>query len=259
MRISNKEIGDVVRYIENHKYIRIEDKISEFNDVMAEIGWVKEVVPDMKILEIGTGIGWLPIICKMKCLCCKGIEISPQLVEFSRNFGRENGVEPDIELGNIEDCDIGESTYDVILALSSFEHVEKWQEGLRKVYRALKPGGVFYFISSNKFSLKSGEYDFPLYGWLPNSLRYKLRIARQGPDIMELGIDFNQFTYFQLRRFFSRLGFSRIYDRIDIVNALGFTQPTSKKRLFLKMAQRSGVLRNLILLFLGTTNFICVK
>jgi hypothetical protein len=33
----------------------------------------------------------------------------------------------------------------------------------------------------NKFSLKSGEYAFPLYGWLPNSLRYKLRIAGQGP------------------------------------------------------------------------------
>jgi hypothetical protein len=46
-----------------------------------------------------------------------------------------------------------------------------------------------------------------------------------GADIMELGIDFNQFTYFQLRRFFSR-DFSRVYDRIDIVNALGFRQPT---------------------------------
>ena len=104
--------------------------------MMEEIGWVKEVVPDMKILEIGTGIGWLPIICKMKGLSCKGIEISPQLVEYGRQFGRYNGVEPDIELGNIEDCDIDEATYHVIFAFSVFEHVKHWQGCLHKIYRA---------------------------------------------------------------------------------------------------------------------------
>jgi len=259
MRISNKKLGDVVRYIKNHEHIKISDKIAEFDDLMARISCFKDVGPETKMLEIGTGIGWLLIISKMKGLSCKGIEISPDLVEFGRQLGRENKVEPDIELGNIEECDIGESAYDVVFALSSFEHVERWQEGLRKVYRALKPGGVFYFTSTNKFSLSSGEYSFPLYGWLPNSVRYRLRKARQGPDIMELGIDYNQFTYFQLRRFFRRLGFSRVYDRVDIYQTAGFRRPSVSKRWLLKIAKCSGVLRNLMLLFDGTTYFICVK
>lgn len=259
MRISDRELNDVVRYIENHKHIKVADKLGEFEDLMSRIRPFKEIGPDTRILEIGTGTGWLPTLCKMKGLQCRGLEISPQLVEYGRELGRENNVETDIELGNIEDCDVGESVYDVILALSVFEHVEHWQEGLRKIYRALKPGGVFYFISTNKFSPKSGEYSFPLYGWMPNFMRYRLRIMCQGPDIMELGIDFHQYTYPQLRRFFTGLGYTQVFDRIDIVQASGFRKSSGKKQLLLKAARRSRLLRNLVLLPVSTTNFICLK
>ncbi|MGA2770181.1 MAG: hypothetical protein ABSG26_05135 [Bryobacteraceae bacterium] len=61
--------------------------------------------------------------------------------------------------------------------------------------RTAAPGIEFSFVSS--------EYrGVPLYGWLPNALRYRLRVAVHAPDIMKLGIDFNQFTYFGLRRVF---------------------------------------------------------
>ncbi len=36
---------------------------------------------------------------------------------------------PDICLGNIEEKDIGLSRYDIIIALSTFEHEEHWQKG----------------------------------------------------------------------------------------------------------------------------------
>ena len=35
---------------------------------------------------------------------------------------------------------------------------------------------------------------------------------------MKNGIDFNQFTYFQLRRAFRKLGFSEVMDRVDILD-----------------------------------------
>ena len=73
-----------------------------------------------------------------------------------------------------------------------------------------------FFESTNKFSFTSGEYDYPFYGWIPNRLRYKFRIAKQGPDIMKLGVDFHQFSHPGLRREFKRAGFSRILDRVDI-------------------------------------------
>ena len=134
--------------------------------------------------EIGTGTGWFPLLCKKNGLNCKGLEISPQLIEYAREVGRTYGIEPDIELGNLENTDLGRSTYDVIIASSVFEHVEYWQQGLKKIYDALTLGGVLFFESTNKFSFTSGEYTaVPLYGWLPNAARYKLRKMVHGEDI----------------------------------------------------------------------------
>ena len=136
-------------------------------------------------------MGWFPILCKANGLQCKGLEISPQLIKAAIELGAENGIEPDIELGNVEETDIGTGQYDVIVASSVFEHVERWRDGLKRIYQALRPGGVLFFESSNKFSLKPTEYPIPFYGALPDRMRYRLRIMAQGPEIMKLGIDFN--------------------------------------------------------------------
>src|SRR5262249_22022226 len=157
-----------------------------------------------------------------------------------KETGRQHGLEPDIEQGNVEQTDIGDSLYDAIYANSVFEHIEHWPIALRRIYRALKPGGFFFFTSTNKFSFTSDEYSTPFYGWLPNRWRYRLRVARQGPDIMKLGIDFNQFTYPQLRRAFREVGFLRFYDRIELVDTDRFT---SWRKALLNLGKRSRLVR----------------
>lgn len=259
MKIYYEKLSDVIRYIENHKHIKLEDKEPEFEAILKCINRFKPINQNTKILEVGTGIGWFPILCKKKGISCKGLEISPHLIEYARHFGRKYGIEPDIELGNIEVTDIGISRYDVIIASSVFEHVEHWQKGMQRIFAALKPGGLFYFYSTNKFSLVSGEYNFPLYGWLPNSWRYRLRISRQGPDIMKLGIDFNQFTYFGLRRFFKDLGFSLVLDRIEFLDPNNLNDPKLWKKIVIKILKQVNFLKNLILFFSPGTFFICIK
>jgi SAM-dependent methyltransferase len=259
MRIHEQELTDVSRYVDSHKHVKLEDKQPEYELYLKRVTKFKEIGPETRILEVGTGTGWFPILCKKNGLQCKGLEISPQLVEYAREYGRSSGVEPDIELGNVEETDLGEAEYDVIIASSVFEHVEDWRTGLRNIHRALKPGGLFYFFSTNKFCPRSGEYRFPLYGWLPNSLRFKLRVWRQGPDIMKLGIDFNQFTPCQLRRFFRKLGFTRIYDRFDITGPGNLRNPKPLKRAIVTACQRFRPLRELALWFLSGNMFVCVK
>ncbi len=259
MRVYNEELTDVTRYLENHKHIKIEEKIPDFERIITEIAPYHTIGPDTKILEIGTGTGWFPIICTMRNINCKGLEISPQLVEYGKMYGRSNGVDPDIELGNIEDADLGENQYDVVIALSVFEHVEDWKSGLRKVYSALKPGGVLYFNSTNKYCPRSGEYPMLFYSWMPNWMRYRFRIMRQGPDIMKLGIDFNQFTSAMLRREFKKIGFKQIHDRLDILSPDKLRKPSKFKRIYLRISKRSKIFKYIALLFVNTTNFVCVK
>jgi hypothetical protein len=146
----------------------------------------------------------------------------------------------------------------MIFANSIFEHVEHWQKGVQRCFDALKFDGLLGFNSTNKFSFRSGEYDFPLYGWLPNSWRYRLRKARQGEDIMKWGIDFHQFTYPQLRRFFKKIGFSVVMDRIDILDANHLNNPTLQKKIILKIL-KDYKLKHLYLTFASGTYFICIK
>ncbi|CAB1058165.1 hypothetical protein D1BOALGB6SA_2921 [Olavius sp. associated proteobacterium Delta 1] len=259
MKIYKEELSDVTRYIQNHKHFKLDHYEDSFKQLMKLIKKFKTIDHKTKILEIGTGTGWFPVLCNMQGICCRGLEISPYLVDYAKNFGKTYGIKADIELGNIEETDIGDLKYDIIIASSVFEHVEHWQEGLKKAFKALKPKGLLYFYSTNKFSFKSGEYDFPLYGWMPNNWRYRLRISRQGDDIMKLGIDFNQFTHFQLESFFKKLGFSIVLDRLGLIDADIISKHRLIKRIILQILRSCKLFKQLFLIFKPSTLFICVK
>jgi hypothetical protein len=50
------------------------------------------------------------------------------------------------------------------------------------------------------------------------------------PDVMKLGIDFNQFRYPLLRRELRRVGFKKIFDRIERIDASDIKGPLKKAR-----------------------------
>jgi cyclopropane fatty-acyl-phospholipid synthase-like methyltransferase len=257
MKIHNEPLSDVDRYIEGHKSISLEEKEPHYRNILRAVKRYRSIDGSSRLLEIGTGMGWLPILCKKDGLQCKGLEISPQLIEFAKQWGAQCGIDPDIELGNIEDMDIGHERYDAIIASNVFEHVERWRDGIAKVYRALKPGGIVFFESTNKFSFTSGEYDFPLYGWLPDQMRYRLRIARQGADIMKLGIDFHQFRHGLLRREFKKAGFSKILDRVQMADENHVS--THWKKVVVRISKSFPPAKALSLTFADATRFICIK
>ena len=260
MKIPQQDNTHITRYIRTRRRIRLEDREEMFRDKMRLINMFHKVDENSNILEVGSGTGWFAIYCKMKGISCKGLEISPQLVEYAMEWGREYDIEPDIELANIETTDIGKDVYDAVFANSVFEHVEDWEEGIRRIYEALKPGGVMYFLSTNKFSFTSGEYPtVPLYGWMPNELRYYIRRTFQDHDIMELGIDFHQFTYPGLRRAFKKVGFSQVLDPIQMFDPNNLNNPRAWKKVTLHVLKRVSPFKHIVLTFVPVTTFICVK
>jgi len=128
---------------------------------------------------------------------------------------------------------------------------------LERIYAGLKPGGALLFISTNKFFIGHNEYPWAFYGWLPNWLRYRFRIWKAGPEIMKLGIDFNQFRHSQLRRAFREAGFRRILDRIDLLSPEEVA--SSMKRRALRICKALGPAGKLALTFADATLFVCVK
>lgn len=249
----------IEKFLSEQRKLQLEDFKPQFESLFKRIRKFKGIQRDTKILEVGTGIGWLPILCKEQGMDCEGLDICPQFVDYAYEFGRRYGIEPNIKLGNIEEEEIGQSRYDIIISLSTFEHVEHWQKGLRKIYKALKPGDLFYFYSTNRFSLRSGEFNMPFYGWLPDKWRYRIRIARSGEEIMKLGIDFNQFNHFQLKRFFEKLGFKYIFDMFDIIDPNDLIKRDWWKIAILRLSRHMKIIKYLGLIFASGTTFICLK
>lgn len=251
----HSDLSDVSRYLASKKHLRLEDMQPDYEAHIKAVSQFLPITPASRMIEVGTGTGWFPLLCEKNGLQCEGLEISSQLIQHAVEWGAGYNLHPNIRLGNIEDQGIGENLYDVVWSNSVFEHIEKWRLALDRIYAALKPGGALFFISTNKFRFKSSEYDFPLYDWLPDRMRYDLRIARQGPDIMKLGIDFNQFRYPQLRRVFRETGFTRLYDRIDVSHVEG----DGLKPRLVRLARANPVMREIILTFCDATVFVCVK
>jgi len=259
MHVHCEDLPDVARYIEQHADIAFEDQKPTIEGIIDTVRKYKSLDSKTRILEIGVGSGWLQVYCKKQGLQIHGLEISAQLAAFAKEVGQKYGTELDIEVGNIEMTDIGVAEHDVIIASSVFEHVEDWQRGVKKIYKHLRPGGAFFFSATNKFSFTSGEYSFPLYGWMPNSWRYRLRRARQGEDIMKLGIDFHQFTYPQLRRAFKRTGFSTVLDLVDYKDVSQMRSRQLWKKKVFGLMKTHKPLKHLYLTFATSTYFICVK
>jgi 2-polyprenyl-3-methyl-5-hydroxy-6-metoxy-1,4-benzoquinol methylase len=258
MESHEEHLSDIERYIRNHDTIPLSDKLPHFENLLRYIRPFVEVGPNLEMLEVGTGMGWVPALAKQRGLRLRGLEISPVLAEAARQYGLKHGVELDIIVGNMETYELGENEYDVIIANSVFEHVEHWEIGLRRLHRALKPGGILFFESTNKFSVTSGEYPpMPFYGVLPDALRYRFRMLIHGRDIMKNGIDFHQFTYPLLRQAFRQAGFSRYYDRVELVNPAEVSSPL--RRRVLEWCKNSRIIKEIVLTFFESTTFICVK
>ena len=88
-------------------------------------------------------------------------------------------------------------------------------------------------------------------------MRYSLRKAMQGPDIMKLGIDFNQFRHSQLRREFQKAGFRQIYDRVQMADDSAVS--TGFRRKVVRWSRKLPPVKAVALTFCEATRFICLK
>ena len=145
-KLRTRTLGRNPLYRTEAQHLRLEDHEAEYQRYLRSVRRWHPLDASTRMLEIGTGTGWFPLLCKRDGLSCKGLEISPQLVEYARQFGRSHGIESDIELGNAEENEIGAEEYDVIFAQSVFEHIEHWERAAERIYRRAAAGRFVYLL-----------------------------------------------------------------------------------------------------------------
>jgi SAM-dependent methyltransferase len=226
--------------------------------ILRDVERIRPLPPPARVFEIGVGTGWLLADLAERGYVCAGIELNQWNREYAAAMLRDRGIEADIADGSIESAEMGDGVYDLVVAESVFEHVPDYRAALDRIYRSLKPGGLFHMSSTNKFSPVSGEFTrLPFYGWLPRNLRLMVR-RRAGDQVTAdtAFFDWNQFTYRGLRRSLKQAGFTQVYDRFDLLEP---ADKAGSKRLLISLYKRWPALKSPLLAFDFNTGFCCVK
>ena len=100
--------------------------------------------PDMKVLEFGCGTGSTAIAHAPYVKHIHAIDISSKMIEIAQAKADAINVENvTFEQATIEEFSASDQTLDAVLGLSILHLVENKEEVIAKVYKMLKPGGLF--------------------------------------------------------------------------------------------------------------------
>ena len=98
----------------------------------------------MEVLEFGCGTGSTALLHAPFVKRILATDISAKMIEIAGGKAQEQGVD-NVEFvqSTIEELRVDDGAWDVVLGLSILHLVEDKDAVLAKVFRALKPGGVF--------------------------------------------------------------------------------------------------------------------
>ena len=113
------------------------------------------------VLDVGCDVGQLLLTLKARGIPASGIEVSPTAVERCRARGL------DVTQGTVEEVDLPESGYRTITLSHVLEHFSDPVGVLKKLWRALEPGGRIVIAVPNHLSLVARVFGAHWHGWDP--------------------------------------------------------------------------------------------
>lgn len=143
-----------------------------------DIKWRKKVVTIVKsnnpdsILDIATGTGDLAInLAETNASKIIGLDISSGMLEIGKDKVKKKNLESKIDmiLGDSENMPFEDNTFDAITVAFGVRNFETLENGLKEIYRVLKPNGTFVILETSmpdKTPYKQG-YNFYTKNILP--------------------------------------------------------------------------------------------
>jgi ubiquinone/menaquinone biosynthesis C-methylase UbiE len=136
----------------------------------AVVDEVLTVVSSGKILDVGTGPGYLPfeIARKAPALEIVGIDLSGGMVELARKTAVKNGVARRVsfQVANASSLPFEDKTFDMVVSTLSLHHWSTPAADLKEICRVLKDGGIAYIYDFRKDIADNVRADVrKKYGW----------------------------------------------------------------------------------------------
>lgn len=100
--------------------------------------------PNMNVLEIGCGTGSTAIAHAPFVKQIRAIDFSSNMIEIAQRKANAQAIENvSFEQSTIDEVSVSDQTYDAVLGLSILHLLKNKEEAIAKVYKMLKPGGIF--------------------------------------------------------------------------------------------------------------------
>ncbi|MEO1035903.1 MAG: methyltransferase domain-containing protein [Pseudomonadota bacterium] len=100
--------------------------------------------PDMKVLEIGCGTGGTAIAHAPYVKQLHATDLSPKMIEIAQRNAADREVgNVSFSVASVEALNVPDGSFDAVLGLSVLHLLDDKDAAIGKIYRMLKPGGVF--------------------------------------------------------------------------------------------------------------------
>lgn len=169
-----------------------------------DVKWRKKVVEIVKqanpetILDIATGTADLAInLAETKATKIVGLDISSGMLEIGKEKIKKKGLDFKIEmlLADSENMPFKDNSFDAITVAFGIRNFESLKNGLKEIYRVLKPNGTFVILETSvptKTPFKQGykfysQYILPTIGNLFSKDKNAYRYLSESASVFPYG------------------------------------------------------------------------
>jgi SAM-dependent methyltransferase len=200
-----------------------ERKVAEAAKLVADMRRVVRLPQGARLLVVGTGPR--PVLLRELARLgfrVEGVEPVRAYVAAANGFlGGSGSVRP----GSAERTDLPDAAFDAVILESVMEHVDSPLRSLEEAFRLLRPGGLLFVTTTNRWRFswrgENGEYNVPFYNYLPavvkeayvnQHLLYEPRLANHTPRPAV-----HWYSYARLCELGRTAGFAQFYSIIDLM------------------------------------------
>lgn len=138
---------------------------------------------DKKLLDIGCGMGGFLAYLQKKGIDAYGIDADAEMLRI--------GFAKNIIVGDIYAMPFKEETFDVVIGIDVFEHLQSQQLALQKMMSKIKHGGKLVLLNNNRLFPYDADTSLFFINYLPKKLAIRyLKIRRNNLELS------NNPTYF---------------------------------------------------------------
>lgn len=169
----------------------------------------------LKVLDIGSGWGEYSFELEKHVKSVVGIEPFKKVYEIA--IKNKQKIKSKVKFYNLtaEKFKTNEK-FDLIVSLTTIEHMSNAEKAFEQIFSMLKPGGVIYATAPNKWWVFESHYGLPFLGWLPLPLADTyLRLTSKGMSYEDCSYTR---SYFGMKKLFNRFP-CRYYFHLPDINS----------------------------------------